>query len=305
MDWAKAPEVFIARETLLGERIFCPVRDGESIDDARRRIGSLWKLRYGRDPVLVPTQTLAALLEAEQRRITAALRPGDLRGEQLAQGIDLLRRWAIGLRQPAADENELRWRLHLGRDAQAALASLVDQDAALRSQFATLPPFELEGGAVDPGRVMLVVDSALVSPGDGVFWKLHRKQWFGDLTEYAALDFWLPPALERLPDQVVVVDDSGSPAVLWNYATTLTEGQIRRLGILPFSVAQLARHVGDRCEKQHGRRPIVRVVSYCKLNHHPMQPIVDSSVDLASEPVRWLEASRWILPLKRADSSIE
>lgn len=78
----------------------------------------------------------------------------------------------------------------------------------------------------------------------------------------------------------------------------LTPYQWRKMTGRPYMIIQLAHYFAD-IETRAGRsRPKVLVVSLNSLNGRELQPLIDASVDLATEPRTWFAPYDWIIPLQ-------
>lgn len=78
----------------------------------------------------------------------------------------------------------------------------------------------------------------------------------------------------------------------------LTRRQYSKLVDRPHLILQFAHHLSELATEE-GKPPVeVRVSSMVSLNGREMQPMIDSTVDLAAQPERFLTPHPWIVPLE-------
>jgi len=73
--------------------------------------------------------------------------------------------------------------------------------------------------------------------------------------------------------------------------------QLRMMSWEPDMILQMAHYVADEYEKAKGVRPIVTANVIASLDFRPFQPMIDTTVDLASQPETMLHKN-WIVPLR-------
>jgi hypothetical protein len=71
----------------------------------------------------------------------------------------------------------------------------------------------------------------------------------------------------------------------------------------PDAMLQFAHFIADEYQEKHGVRPTVHVNAIESLNFRPLQPMIDSSVDLASVKNDW-SAKQWVVPLRPLSPAI-
>jgi hypothetical protein len=301
-DWFG--EIVVVFEPFVGERIFFNPGDGEdaSFEAAERRVGEIWRNAYGRVVAAQRTRPLADVLQDLIRRRprtrTDAL---DREWSEFRRvGRSLIERDAAfrerGPTHPTNLEDRLRWQADLGRFL--AIAGRLAMPEAMAEVYRSRA-FDLFGG-FGPNW-LLVFDPELQTRGNLFYFT--RVSWSEfRFDQVVWTDFTRLPSdvAKLLPERMFGYDRSGQPVVFWNAERDLVPfPQFQGHVALGTMIHQYANgRIARFWEEQTGVRPRVFVDSYAKLNQHPLQPLVDPNVDLASVPLRIFSHNPWILPMQ-------
>ncbi|MFO0947978.1 MAG: HTTM domain-containing protein [Planctomycetota bacterium] len=302
LDWSKLPEFLVIREPLAGERIvFNRAANGHlSYEESVVRIRDYWIRTYGRRPAVAQPRRLSEVLHDLATKIATTSRAGN------DQAIPpLLQHIAMAL--SAANQLTQKYEhgsgdFQLNMSLQLSLAHARDADGSnriLRNSFGTISPFSMQGNPSSVAPVLLIEDKELLRPLPRTGTVMNWDAWKGPRREYLDLERTEPLFLRPLPLLIVGRDSSGEMKVAWNYARDLTEFQLRAMRCFPYLQYKYVQRIAGWWEEQFQRRPRVYVMSLQQLNHHPMQPAIDPTVDLASQEYRILDHNSWYLPLRR------
>jgi vitamin K-dependent gamma-carboxylase len=297
IDWSDAPELIVLFEPHVGERIvFNPSGAGvPTLDAAHLQLTGEWRAKYGREPQLAPTVSLDEALEEIER----ALRPGS---PGLADLAVTRRRMVERPRAPAADDPRL-----------IALWDVLDQllgdpEAApiVHQALARTHPFALAGRNDTRLSFLSVIDPQVESLNERHRSVLDRQAWRGTDLVYLDITRVRHEGWRNLP-LALLVYEGDRLSVEWNYHADLAPFQIRAMQGYPCMIHQYAGRIVQRWEELFGRRPRVYAArSDTALNHHPPQPLIDPTVDLAAAPIDLFWHNPWILPSPAAaDSTAE
>lgn len=301
-DWFG--EIVVVFEPFVGERIFYKPGPGQTVswEQAERRVREIWQAAYGRSASLQRTRPLADALEDLVRREPRSRSdaPASVWSEFRALGRSLAERdaalRALGSEHPAQLEDRLRWQADLGR--LLALAGRLATPEAMVELY-RCRAFDLFGGFGPDWPI--VFDPEVQTRGNMLFFtRVSWPQFHFDPLVWT--DFTRTPSdvFRLLPERMFGYDRAGQPVVFWNAERDLVsfpqfQGHVA-LGVMihQYANGRIARF----WEERTGVRPRVFVDSYAKLNQHPMQPLVDPNVDLASAPLRVWSHNPWILPMR-------
>lgn len=304
VPWTGLPELFVTYEPLLGERVFLKpdVQEEGELPAALERFREQWKSRYGRMPALVPVTPLADLLASLRAMEEENARRGSARAARLAQLFAIAAERYATLSDPATTREDARrpFRGLANRLRQALAAARYPRTMA--DQLLSVRPFDLQGNASGPRHLYAVADSSLFTRSDAALQMLDRQRWQPSERDFADLDGMLTTDLVPLPE-LIVAYDAGDPVIYWNHVHELTDSQLRNLARLPYAAHAYAQWIASQWHQRYGRRPQVYGSAYAQLNHHPLQPILDPTVDLAAAPYQLSRHNPWIMPLGRAKAS--
>jgi hypothetical protein len=300
IDWANLPPVIVVHEPFVGERILYNARSRQaplSSPDAAS-IAAWWESRVGHAAQVLPAQSL----DRSWPQIQADLQSGRLSARDPtthAAAVATSHHWQRQLLAPDLDPDtayRLTGKLH--GNIERLLMAEPTLRASLYHSLAFAPPFPLQGGAATPQDFWIIHDSKLVDPrAQLILWRQKLPPWYEDpiLVDLPSLS---TVHLGALPQIIVLREQDGRERIIWNYASELHRQQMGPLRTFPYLQHAYAQHIADTWQNRFGRRPAVRLVSQAALNHRPLQPMIDSSVDLASQPLHILRPNSWILPLE-------
>jgi len=300
VPWADLPPLVVLHEPFVGERIlyngYSPEAPLLSPDAAS--IAAWWQQRFGRPAEVrscVPLDLAWSKLQSDLQADHITSRDPATHAAAIATARHLHGALAHG---NLDDDTTYR----LTGKLHAALERLLIAEPALRESIyrslAQAPPFSVQGSADSHEKLWIIHDPALVEPQDHlILWRQKLDPWYN--APILVDSYYLTTVhLGALPNLVILQDDDGHQRLVWNYAAELHRQQTGPLRTFPYLQHAYAQHIADAWQAQFGRRPAVRVVSYAALNHRPLQPMIDSRVDLASQPLANLRPNSWILPLQ-------
>jgi hypothetical protein len=97
--------------------------------------------------------------------------------------------------------------------------------------------------------------------------------------------------------QFHVTDPQTGETSLVPLQNLISPDQLRMMSWEPDMVLQMAHYLADNFQKAYGVRPIVTADVVASLDFRPFQPMIDTTVDLASQPETMLH-KKWIVPLR-------
>jgi len=307
VPWKELPEFVLVSEPIVGERIiYNPLareaHGGNSVDYVRR----YWLRVYGHEPKYTyNTYSLGKLLDAHEAYVRHnAGRVEQSRVIAQRQGIKLARQFDQQRRDPKYREmqrREFARRLYEVLDPLAKNPSF-GSNFLQRMFFKCAPLGGLGEGSGDT-PFFVVVDPHLFVSGRGKLPVVRRDIWQGSISTVIDLWTYSHSHLARLPRCLSFHDLDGRPALLWNYTYEVHRNQATFVTVMPPFLHRYVQHVASEWEETYGRRPKIHVTDYVKLNRHPMQLIIDPTVDLASVPLSIFRHNAWILPLEPASVS--
>ncbi len=313
MNWPQLPEIFVALDPLMGERILynpfaasVPIR---SEAEARDRVNRIWLENYGRPAQSVfPTAPLPEVLE----RIADGLRRGGAIRE--AGDIAALMPGARQLLQPQIPADSA------ARIRNAILARLTalrarDPGGAMLPFLRRIDPFVLQGE--HSVSVLLIEDSQLLDSTPAQSPRVKRSLWKNGPSTQSTRDASGlhdggpplvvytdeigPEALDLFPSSYLLDSQDNPeppPHICWNTPKDCASSKFTHISNQAFYLRRYARRVAGLWEKDYGRRPIVTAKTAVSLNGRPHQPLVDPEVDLASVPVKWFGHNAWVMDLQ-------
>ena len=89
-----------------------------------------------------------------------------------------------------------------------------------------------------------------------------------------------------------------------NIEKYLSDRQERKMASRPLMIHHFAKYLAERAREEGHERVEVYVRSRASLNGRKLQTLIDPSVDLAAEPIRWLRADPWLVPLEAEEQEI-
>ena len=307
VPWAELPQFVIVVQPLIGERViynpFSPEARGVTSFDAIRE---RWQQLYGRPPAqLWATKSLATVLEEHRKSVVQPpiqvplehVRAQD-QGAQIAIQLDARLRDA----DFTAEEKH---------DAAHDLLQILEKMAedahfgkALMREMFKVEPLAEQGNHTENSPFVVVMDLHLVQRGrkNPLRVRINRQLWRGNPATLIDVRRYLPTQLAGFDRLMSFLNLGGQPTLLWNYASELHRVQAAYVSVSPTFLHRYIQHVADLWQNEYGRRPQVYTTCFVKLNHHPMQLIIDPRVDLASVPLHIFRHNEWILPLKRAET---
>jgi len=306
VDWSQLPEIVVLHEPFVGERIlYNPLAANAPADDLarRQRIESLWQERFGRIPRILPTKSLDETLANFRAAIEHGVDGNQLRVLSIPFHQNLLATQQLErfLRDPALDDTTVT--LAVGKLQELFERLQAERNSDIRAAFLEalvhLRPFAGQGALDQMPPFLVVFDDKLHRAGRGTILEQELSGWYQDPI-YLDLERIEPGHLAPLGEIILLERQAGPIELIWNYAAELQIVQIKALRNFGYLQHEYAQHIADLWQARFGRRPAVYVTSHTKLNQHPMQPLVDSSVDLAAAPISHFGHNDWILPLQRA-----
>ena len=314
--WPAMPEFSIVLETVLGERIIYNPYSGRSVshpdDVAARRVRSVWKEMYGREPtVIVPksvSQTVDAIVQACREASIAKKECDEL--EPLKDRVESFEK---GLATPKEAGATLRQVQMLIR------AMLGDETASLvvRPIVRTMYPVALHGESRRPTAFFLIEDpEVVVEEADGTT-RISRCEWkHGVSTRQPGIPFdeYVGPApvivymaalgadIKHLLPRAYISDTHGNkniaPSIGWNSLRDMNMSKFMHASGQAFYLRRYARRVASIWEEKCGRRPAVYATSAVSYNGRPHQKLVEPDADLARVAVNWFSHNDWIRDLE-------
>ncbi len=97
-----------------------------------------------------------------------------------------------------------------------------------------------------------------------------------------------------------VKDSSHTKFTNINNAAYLTQLQEKMMSTQPDMILKYAHYLRDQFEQKGWQQPEVYADVYVSLNGERSRPFIDSTVNLAAEPISWGHYN-WVLPYKRAE----
>lgn len=307
IDFSALPKLFITYEPLIGERLFfnpaaADARSGDSRSQVEQA-AELWQSRFGRRPKLQPIGSLARSFTELATKIGRLPDNRQQGRAEFLRGLVIASTVARRLESPELNEQEVLVR---AAQLQTMLRRLVMYRPFRRLLLAILDkaqPLAALGARCPEIHLLVVHDRAIQRRGQGVLRRIRRNGSTRGLRAYLDLKHMLPVEMSRLPAYFIVRDARHRPRIVWNYAAELHLLQCRAVRSLTYVQRQYAGRIAEEWQSIYGRRPEVHVTSSLALNRHPLQPLVDPSVDLASAPLHLLRHNDWILPLQRRKAS--
>lgn len=308
LDPSTLPEIVVFSDPWVRERIFYnpAVRGLTSRAEIEDRIQKIWRERYGRTPLAVaPSRTVREICKSLEQH---------LQNRRPAYPLEPLRRALVACRQipeiveqiaPLADDDPSC--LEKVYDAQMLLTNLrqatVDMGAQgeFLNRWIQIRPLELQSGRglewmqiIDPKLIETRVDP---KTHEGDRSTLRWDLWAGAPIIHVDL-LRTHSFLHHLwPRMLVGWDRTGKPMAQWNAVRDLRGIQLE--GHIPAGV-MIHQYANGRIarlwQEETGRRPRVIAHAFSKLNQHPMQRLIDPTVDLASVPLKLWSHNEWILP---------
>ncbi len=302
VPWAELPEFVIISEPIVGERIiYNPLSNEAQEGDPVGTIRNHWSRVYGYEAKLLhETHSVAKLLDVHEDyvRRNVGNSPQDhvivqIRGIEVARQIDQHRR--------DLKYTEVR-RLEFSRRLFESLAPLV-KNPSFGNHLQTLfyyksAPLDGLGDDTRDTPFFVVLDPKLFKAGPGTLPVVRRELWQGSTSTLVDLWTYSHNHLAHLPRCLSFHDLDGQPALIWNYTHEMHLYQSIFVTVMPTFLHRYVQHVASDWEERYGRRPQVYVTNYVKLNHHPMQLIIDPTVDMASVPLTIFRHNPWMMPLK-------
>lgn len=299
LDSTDLPEILVVFEPFVGERIFFNPggQTDVSLESAQRRVEEIWQPLYGTIPVVLPTRPIREILEGEARtgsRRTAPPGADALRKsiQTVIDAYDAIR--DDGPTSPLRLERTLDFQASVGRWLRLA----TEHDRNVLVTLYGCRAFDLFAGSGP--RWFAIVDTRLAQRGSG--WNLtimDWQKWKSEKRVYTDFTLLASDMMHFLPQMLYGYDKKGQPVALWNVERDLVPFQLsghQPWGVMIHQYANL--RIAKYWQDKFGTRPRVYVESFSKLNQHPLQPLIDPNVDLASVPLHLWRHNEWILPLK-------
>jgi len=301
VPWRVMPRFFACYEPLLGLRVFAHLPEQEALDEGgvKATLLSQWQERGGGRARFERCRPLNAVLAEIHQRIAEHSDQSPVYAWELAQIEDAQNR-LIRLQQ---SETAPSHRLRQFRGLVNHLEPLILVGPSRRRIAAALHqvrPFDLQGNRVSPGEIYRVVDPTMTSRDDNARLDFDAQRWSDSPYVYIDLSCLMARHFDPLPTWIITYATDAPPRIFANHARELNQSQLRDLARTPMVAYAYARFLADRWEADFGRRPAVFASAHAQLNHHPLQPILDETTNLAAARYLWLQHNRWILPLKRA-----
>ncbi|MFO0944560.1 MAG: HTTM domain-containing protein [Planctomycetota bacterium] len=300
VDWSNFPEFFVTYEPIVGERIFFKVKadDPRTNEEIQAFVDDYWTSRYGRRPRIYATLSLKFCLDQLRQQALRLVKEqkgnGPLFLDTVARSINQAERL-----QASGSDPDAKRRNYLSLNKNLRSLSRLFPNETMQS-LVRVHPFDLQGGTPnDDFRILMITDGDLVDARGESGWRLKRDVWRGEGFDFADLDLMLAEDMEPLPRILVAQETDGRWSIRWNYTRDLNRWQVNYLPMWTYITHQYAHRVADEWQRRFGRRPKVFVTSYLALNQHPLQAIIDPTVDLASVPYLQFQHNDWILPLNR------
>jgi hypothetical protein len=300
IDWSTMPELVVAVEPFLGERvIFNPIAAKVSDEVvARQTLNEIWKKRFGKEPQNVQVvrpldQTLATAASA----MKAAGREEHTRISELAERCKYLPRLSLSAPESMRIITDLR-----------QIVKSVGDDSTPPREVATalraLPPFALEGQRHGGEPFLVVDDPDIIQWADKLPFKAKIENWIHANRDAPAIVLMgdLGRQMRELLPQAYLQGNANyptrPPAIWWNSAKDLTPSKFNHVSNQAFYLRRYARRVAGLWEKQYGRRPIINAYTEVSFNNRPRQQLVDPAADLASVGVTYFDHNPWIRDLE-------
>lgn len=307
VPWETLPQFVIVEEPLLGERvIYNPLSPEALRGDPEGLVRQHWRRIYGREPALVhQSHSVAKLLDVHEdyvnqgkAKVAPLVVQAQLEAIAYARLIDNHRR--------NSSYTELQKR-SFNMKLQEAFQTL-RKNPAFGPHFSKLfyyksAPLDGLGEGSRDEQFYVVIDQPLMSSGKGTLPLVNRDEWKGPHSTLIDLWTYTFDELSNLPRCLAFHDLDGRPVLIWNYTHDLHFYQSTFVTMMPTILHRYVHHVADDWEESYGRRPQIFVNNYVKLNHHPMQLIIDPEVDLASAQLTIYRHNPWILKMQTAESS--
>ena len=315
LDLATMPELFIAYEPIVGERLFYNphARDARSSDGISSApaepLIAMWQAAFHRRPRVESVVGLSQSLKKLRDAAVGTYRQRGVPPPAAVRRLALAAQLAQQLETTDLNEQQLLTRTAQLQTVLEELRSYRSLRRALFDALDTAPPWAVLGGRAAAGQlptVFVVRDRALERrrTGSGVR-QISRRGPTGDMPAFVDLRRLLPIEMAPLPQALIVWNAQGEPRIVWNYAAELHPLQCRTMRSFAAMQHEYAQRIAQRWQALYGRRPRVYVQSSLALNHHPMQPLIDPTVDLANEPRYVWRHNRWILPMKQRAASAD
>ena len=295
IDLRDLPEVFITKESIVGERIlYNPYADRDepmTETECRRRIKEIWGELYGRPPELVQrivplAQILDGYMKSLQRR--------SIESADRQEALEMLRR------------------MH-GSEGDGSMLPVLRR----------MQPFGLLGASHNQASFMLIEDPALVAPNARLEYRIDRAAWKNNKATISRIDAPIADGETReglifhtvidsqqkrakYPKAILIdslVQSAKPPEISWDYRQDLTTSQSMHVSMQPMLLRRYAVHIADEWEGQYGSRPEVHAATAVSLNFRPLQTVVDPDVDLARVPFARLRHNDWISDLENLEGS--
>lgn len=307
LRWSDLPEVFIAFEPMIGERIFynSAASGIVSPSEIEARVEELWQSKYGHSGSVLPTYPLTRVLETLQRAATKAVREGEPDAELFLSVVLRAKERAKELEDAGPDDDELNRTYYSFKTSLFELQHVAAHAETILGILRQISPFALQGHPSGGPRPALILDPELLEGGEFVEFRVKRDAWKGDQTAYADFDLFPWPYMRGLPRALPTYRVDGTPSFVWNYGVELNQLQIQAIELLPPMFHRYAEHIAEEWESEQGHRPSVFGTSYVKLNDRPMQKIIDLEMDLAATPNRLMGPNPWILSTPERSEEIE
>lgn len=307
VPWDTLPTFVIVDEPVFGERIIYNPLSAQAVDgNPEQVVRQHWNRVYGREPTHVyETYSVGTLLDDHEKSISMikeradpALVAAQLQAIQRARLFDNLRR------DPSCTEFQKRAFNSKLQESYEALLKNPAFGAHFRQMlYFKSAPLDGQGDGASAQPFFVVIDRPLFDRGKGTLPVVNRDQWQGPSSTLIDLWDYSSKNLAHLQRCLAFHDLNGSPAVVWNYTHDLHFYQSTFVTMMPTLLHRYSQHVADDWEESYGRRPQIYATNYVKLNHHPMQLIVDPEIDLASAPLTIYRHNPWILKMETAESS--
>ena len=289
LDWSRLPPIVTTFEPVLGHRIWL---NPDSPDDWRSAVVA-WQQKLGEVPSVQATRSIRAALAD-----LIALAERRDRPDLCSQLETAAQQWAAstmeGLQPARGDLASLQFQQTLYR----IVAREPQWRESILKRLLLTPPFAIQGYERQVSSVQVLMSKTVQLTDTDVALTIDRASWSGDVP-FIEPNRMTPRSWSALPAIVALEGTDGSQRFIWNYTQHLHPMQWHALQTSPIVIQQYARHVANRWHDLSGNWPKVFVQSSTKLNHRPVQRMIDPQTDLAGEQWSWTRHRQWIVPLEK------